>query len=245
MADGFSRTRMLLGADALERLGSSRVAVFGLGGVGGHAVEALARSGGGTLVLVDNDTVSESNLTRQLLALHSTLGVLKTQAARARIRDICPETRVETYETFFLPETCRAFDFGGFDYVLDCIDTVTGKIQLALCAQEAGTPLLSCMGTGNRLDPTALRVGDLFSTAGDPLARVMRKELRRRGVPRLKTVYSLEPARTPGPAEEPPPPARRQIPGSTAFVPAAAGLLMAATAMADLLGGWERLPQCP
>ena len=193
MEEQFSRTEQMLGAEAMARLRSSRVAVFGIGGVGGYAVETLARTGIGTLDLIDSDTVCASNLNRQIIALHSTLGQNKVDAAAARIRDICPETTVNRHCCFFLPETAEQFDFSQYDYVIDAIDTVKGKLEIILRAKAAGVPVISCMGAGNKLDPTALRVADIYKTKVCPLARVMRYELRKRGVDALKVVYSEEP----------------------------------------------------
>ena len=235
MSDQFQRTRMLLGGDAVEKLVRSRVAVFGLGGVGGYAVEALCRSGVGALDLVDSDKIALSNLNRQIIALHSTLGMDKTEAAAARARDINPACEVRTYRTFYLPGESTEFDFAAFDYVVDAIDTVTGKLGLILAAREAGTPIISAMGTGNKLDPTLLRVSDITETSVCPLARIMRKELRRRGVEHLKVVWSPEEPRTAeAPSPEEPSAGRRSIPGSVAYVPAAAGLILAAEVVKDL-----------
>ena len=236
MLNEFSRTRMLLGEDAMARLAAARVAVFGIGGVGGHVVEALARSGVGTLELIDNDTVSLTNINRQIIALHSTLGMPKVEAARARMLDICPQTRVITHQAFFTPETADRFDFTQYSYVVDAIDTVSGKIELAVRAHAAGVPLLSCMGAGNKLDPTAFEVTDISKTSVDPLARVMRRELRKRGIEHLTVVYSREPARTPLPdldmeAERG---QRRSVPASNAFVPAVAGLIAASKVIRDI-----------
>ena len=238
MSDSFARTRMLLGSAAMERLAQCRVAVFGLGGVGGYAVEALARSGIGALDLIDNDTFAESNLNRQLLATLDTVGQPKAETAAARIRTINPECRVTVRQVFYLPETQAMFDFSQYDYVVDAIDTVTGKLALAKQAQDAGVPIISAMGTGNKLDPTALRVADIHETSVCPLARVMRTECRRRGIDRLKVVYSTEPPRRPLEPipESDRPAARRDVPGSTAFVPAAAGLILAAEVVKDLVG---------
>ena len=236
MLNEFSRTRMLFGEDAMARLAAARVAVFGIGGVGGHVVEALARSGVGTLELIDNDTVSLTNINRQIIALHSTLGMPKVEAARARMLDICPQTRVITHQAFFTPETADRFDFTQYSYVVDAIDTVSGKIELAVRAHAAGVPLLSCMGAGNKLDPTAFEVTDISKTSVDPLARVMRRELRKRGIEHLTVVYSREPARTPLPdpdmdAEKG---QRRSVPASNAFVPAVAGLIAASKVIRDI-----------
>ena len=250
MSDQFSRTRMLLGASGMEKLRRARVAVFGLGGVGGYAVEALARSGVGALDLIDDDRVCLSNLNRQILAVHSTLGQYKADAARQRVLDINPGAAVRTYKIFYGPETADQFDFTQFDYIVDAIDTVTGKLALAEQAQRAGTPIISCMGAGNKLDPTAFEVADINQTSVCPLARIMRKELRKRGIKKLKVVYSREEAMvpleaasdggedgacdTPGPDRKGTP--RRQTPGSSAFVPAAAGLILAGEVICDLAG---------
>lgn len=240
MSDWLSRTGLLLGQENLERLRRSRVIVFGVGGVGGYAVEALARSGVGTIDLVDKDTVSESNINRQLHALRSTIGQYKVDAAASRIRDIDPDINVNTYRLFFSPAISGEFDFSLYDYVIDAIDTVTGKLELAQRCFETGTPIISCMGAGNKLDPTAFEVTDIYSTSFDPLARIMRKELRRRGVTHLKVVYSREPSLRPDPdaaslaaAENP---GRRDTPGSSAFVPAAAGLIAASCVVRELIG---------
>ncbi len=237
MTNPFSRTELLLGPEAMERLARCRVAVFGIGGVGGYAVEALARSGIGALDLIDDDRVSLSNLNRQLHALHSTLGQYKVDAAEQRIRDINPDCRVTTYKTFFLPETQDQFDFTRYDYIVDAIDTMKGKLALAEKAQAAGTPIICAMGAGNKLDPTAFRVADIYQTSVCPLARVMRTECRKRGIKHLKVVYSKEtPVRPLGdvPADERKGSVRRDIPGSTAFVPAAAGLIIAGEVVKDL-----------
>ena len=240
MPDPFVRTALLYGGAAMERLRGARVAVFGIGGVGGYAVEALARSGIGALDLVDHDRVSFSNLNRQIIATRSSLGRLKVEVAAERIRDINPDCTVRTYQTFFLPETAGEFDFRDYDYVVDAVDTVTAKLLLAEKAQEANVPIISAMGTGNKLHPDRLEVADLFETSECPLARIMRKEARKRGIVRLKVVYSKEPPLTPRSAEaeeteaDCPEPEesrygkKRMTPGSTAFVPGAAGLLLAA-----------------
>ena len=227
---------MLLGDDAMARLASARVAVFGVGGVGGYVVEALARSGVGALELIDDDAVSLTNINRQIIALHSTVGMPKVDAARARVLDICPKTQVIAHRAFFTPETAAQFDFTQYSYVVDAIDTVSGKIELAVRAHAAGVPILSCMGAGNKLDPTAFEVTDISKTSVDPLARVMRRELRRRGIEHLTVVYSKEPARTPLPAPdvEAEKGKRRSVPASNAFVPAVAGLIAASKVIRDL-----------
>jgi len=236
-AEAFSRAERLLGREAMDRLSAARVAVFGLGGVGGCAVEALARSGVGALDLIDSDRISASNLNRQILALHSSLGRLKTEVAAERVRDINPACRVRVYPCFFLPETAEMFDFSQYDYIVDAIDTVTGKLCLAEHARAAGVPLISALGAGNKLDPTAFRISDISETSVDPLARVMRKELKKRGIEHLKVVWSPEaPLR---PAEEsvcPEETGRRTPPGSTAFVPPTAGLILASVVVRDLVG---------
>ena len=236
MDEAFARTALLLGQEGMERLAQARVAVFGVGGVGGHVVEALARSGVGALDLIDNDQVCLSNLNRQIIATRATIGQYKVDAARDRIADISPSTQVRVYKTFYTPETAGQFDFTQYDYVVDAIDTVTGKLALVLQAQEAGVPIISSMGAGNKLDPTAFRVADIYQTSVCPLARVMRTELRRRGVKHLKVVYSTEPSLTPLPAPAAEQTSRRQTPGSTAFVPAVAGLIIAGEVVRDLTG---------
>ena len=224
-----SRTEMLLGTAAVEKLAGARVAVFGIGGVGGYVVEALARSGVGALDLIDPDRIAPSNLNRQIIALHSTVGEFKVDVARERVLDINPDATVTTYKTFFTPETAGEFDFSAYDCVVDAIDTVTGKIELAVRCRDAGTPLISSMGTGNKTDPSALRAADISKTSVCPLARVMRRELRKRGITHLRVVYSEEQPLAPQDVEsaEKPSPGRRQTPGSCAFVPPAAGLIIA------------------
>lgn len=237
MLDQFSRTELLLGREGMERLARAHVAVFGLGGVGGYAAEALVRSGIGTLDLVDSDRVSLTNLNRQILATHGTLGQYKADAARERALDINPEAAISARRVFYGPDTAGEFDFSQYDYVVDAIDTVTGKLALIQQALEAGTPIISCMGAGNKLDPAAFRVADIYETSVCPLARVMRKELKRRGVKRLKVVYSQEPPIEPEGAlyqESLEGEVRRQVPGSLAFVPAAAGLILAGEVVKDL-----------
>ena len=239
MQNQFSRTELLLGREAMDRLARSRVAVFGVGGVGGFAAEALARSGIGALDLIDNDTVSPSNLNRQIIALHSTIGMKKTDAAAARILDINPDIRLKTWPLFYGPDTAGLFDFREYDYVVDAIDTVTGKIALVMAAKEAGVPVICSMGAGNKLDPSAFRVSDLFSTSVDPLARIMRVELKKRGITRLKVVWSPEkpiPAAADVSPGEDPAAGRRSVPGSIAFVPSAAGLILAGEVVRDLAG---------
>lgn len=235
MKEQFFRTEMLLGKEAMERLRKARVAVFGLGGVGGYTVEALARGGIGALTLVDNDRISVSNLNRQILATHSTVGLMKTEAARRRVLDINPECTVRVCDVFYTRETADRFDFRDYDYIVDAIDTVTGKLQLVERAYAAGTPIISCMGTGNKLDASAFQVADISKTAMCPLARVMRKELGKRGIRHLKVVYSQEEAMVPkGWEEEAAQLGKRQIPGSVSFVPGAAGLILAGEVIKDI-----------
>ena len=237
MSEQFLRTEMLLGRDAIIKLQNARVAVFGLGGVGGYAVEALARSGVGSLDLIDSDIVSISNLNRQILAAHSTVGMLKVDAARQRVLDINPACIVRTYPIFYTPETADQFDFTQYDYIVDAIDTVTGKLALVERAVAVNKPIICCMGTGNKLDASAFQVADISKTTMCPLARVMRKELSKRGIRHLKVVYSQEEAITPtGWEEEAAALGKRQIPGSVAFVPGAAGLLLAGEVVRDLTG---------
>ena len=190
MTNEFSRSALLLGSDGMEKLKKAHVAVFGIGGVGSYAVEALARSGVGALDLIDDDVVSLTNLNRQLIALHSTLGLPKAEVAAARVRDINPDCAVRVFRTFYAPETAELFDFGEYDYVIDAIDTVTGKIGLVMQANAAGTPIISSMGAGNKLDPAAFETADIYETSVCPLARVMRRELKKRGIKKLKVVYS-------------------------------------------------------
>lgn len=249
MLNEFSRTQLLLGPDAMDKLSKSRVAVFGIGGVGGYTVEALARSGIGALDLVDDDRVCLTNVNRQILATRKTVGKYKVDVAAERVKEINPRCTVRTYKTFYLPETAAEFDFTQYDYVVDAIDTVSGKIQLVLAAQAAGTAIISSMGAGNKLDATAFRVSDITQTSVCPLARVMRRELKKRGVRHLKVVYSREqPIR---PLEDMSiscrtncicPPGtkrhctdRRDIPGSVAFVPSVVGLIIAGEVVKDLV----------
>ena len=237
MREQFIRTEMLLGAEALAQLQRARVALFGLGGVGGYALEALARSGIGQLDLIDNDTVSVSNLNRQILATHSTVGMPKVEAGKRRVLDINPDCVVRTYPQFYTPDTAGTFDFSQYDYVVDAIDTVTGKLALVQQAHDAAVPIISCMGTGNKLDASQFEVADISKTSMCPLARVMRRELGKRGIRHLKVVYSKEEALTPtGWEEEAAALGKRQIPGSVAFVPGAAGLLLAGEVVRDLAG---------
>ena len=243
----FERTERLLGAEAMGQLYGARVAVFGIGGVGGFVAEALARSGIGTLDLIDSDTVCESNLNRQIIATHSALGRSKTEVMRERILDIHPEAVVHVHNCFFLPENAGQFPFAAYDYVVDAVDTVTAKIELIMRAKEAGTPVISCMGAGNKLDPTRFQVADIYQTKVCPLAKVMRRELKKRGVKELKVVYSEEEPIAPigqmqdtqqnascGSGVAP----RRSTPGSIAFVPSVAGLILAGEVVKDI--AWNR-----
>ena len=237
MKEELLRTAMLLGEDAVARLQKARVAVFGIGGVGGYTVEALARAGIGELDVIDSDSVSLSNINRQILATHSTVGMPKVEAARQRILDINPETVVHTWPVFYTPETADQFDFTQYDYIVDAIDTVTGKLALVERAAQAGTPIICCMGTGNKLDASAFEVADISKTTMCPLARIMRKELGKRGIKHLKVVYSKEEALTPtGWEEEAKALGKRQIPGSVSFVPGVAGLILAGEVIKDIAG---------
>lgn len=226
----YARTIRLIGEDALKKLQNARVAVFGLGGVGGYVVEALARGGVGELHLIDNDKVQESNLNRQIFALRSTVGKYKTQAAKERVLDIHPNIRVYTYELFFLPENKAAFDFTKVDYVVDAIDTVSGKLAIIEECTRLGIPVISSMGTGNKLDGGAFEVADVFQTDVCPLARVMRRELKKRGIERLKVVYSKEKPNHSGVDDD-----GKPIPASISFVPPVAGLLIAGEVIKDLM----------
>ena len=228
----FSRTALLLGQDGVEKLKKARIAVFGVGGVGGYVVEALARSGVGTLDLIDNDKVSLSNINRQIIALHSTIGRQKTEVAAERAKDINPQITVNTYNVFYLPETAAQFDFSQYDYVVDAIDTVSGKIALVEQAKAANVPIISAMGAGNKLDPTAFEVADVSKTTVCPLARVMRRELKKRGIEHLKVVYSKE---EPLPAKMLDEETGKPIPASVAFVPSVVGLIVASEVIKDLI----------
>lgn len=233
MESRFERTQQLLGSENMEKLARSRVAVFGVGGVGGYVVEALARCGVGALDLIDNDIVAPSNLNRQIIATAGTLGRAKVEAARDRVVEINPDCQVSIYKIFYLPETADSFDFREYDYVVDAIDTVTGKLMLAEQARASGTPLISSMGTGNKLDPTAFRVADIYETKVCPLAKVMRRELRKRGIESLKVVYSEE---EPLCGERPP--------GSVSFVPSVAGLIIAGEVVRDLISSHSEPMTC-
>lgn len=250
MLNQFSRTQLLLGQDGMDRLANARVAVFGVGGVGGFTVEALARSGVGTIDLIDDDKVCLTNINRQIIALRSTVGKYKVDVAAEHLRDINQNIQVNTYKTFYMPDTAHQFDFSQYDYVVDAIDTITGKLELVMQAHKAGTPIICSMGAGNKLDPTAFRVADIYKTSVDPLARVMRHELRKRGIKKLKVVYSEEPPMRPvddmasscrtncicPPGAERKCTERRDIPGSNAFVPSVVGLIIAGEVIKDLSG---------
>ena len=236
MTDQFARTRMLLGGENMEKLSRARVAVIGLGGVGSYVLEALARSGVGAFELIDNDTVALTNLNRQILALHSTLGLLKTEAAERRVKDINPAAGIRCRSVFVTAQNAGELPLEGCDYIVDAIDTVSAKIALVLRARELGVPIISSMGTGNKLDPCALRIADLSETTNDPLARVMRKELRRRGVEHLKVLYSTELPHIEEEGEETKGDPPRPVPGSVAFVPARAGLMSAGEVIKALCG---------
>lgn len=234
MENQWIRTELLLGEEAVERLKNSRVAVFGVGGVGGYVAEALARTGVGTFDLIDKDTVSVSNINRQIIATHSTVGRVKVEVMKERILEINPEAEVHIHKCFFLPENASEFDFSKYSYVVDAVDTVTAKIELVMQAQKAGVPIISSMGAGNKLDPSKFEVTDIYKTSVCPLARVMRRELKKRDVKHLKVVYSTEKALEPkfdlSEKEE-----RRAVPGSVAFVPSAAGLIAAGEVINDLI----------
>lgn len=236
MLTQFSRTELLLGSEALEKLHKAHVAVFGIGGVGGYVVEALVRSGIQHIDIIDNDTVSLTNINRQIIATHSTIGKYKVDVMKARILDINPEAEVNTFNCFYLPETKDLFDFTKYDYVIDAIDTVTAKLQLIMQAKEANTKIISSMGTGNKLDPTKFEITDISKTSICPLARVMRQECKKRGIKDVKVLYSKEKPITPlTRSEELKNSSRRDIPGSTAFVPSAAGLIIASEIIKDLI----------
>ena len=249
MLNQFSRTELLLGRESMEKLAASRIAVFGIGGVGGYTVEALVRSGIGEIDLIDDDKVCLTNINRQIFATRSTVGKYKVDVAAQRIAEINPDTKVNTFKTFYSPQTSSEFDFKNYDYIVDAIDTVTGKIELVVNAYNAGTPIISSMGAGNKLDASAFEVADIYKTSVCPLARVMRYELKKRGIPKLKVVYSKEKPLTPiddagtscksncicPPGTARKCTARRQVPGSTAFVPSVAGLIIAGEVVKDLI----------
>lgn len=246
MLDRFSRTQLVFGKEAMDRLKGSRVAVFGVGGVGGYTVEALARSGVGAIDIIDDDKVCLTNINRQIIATGKTVGKYKVDVAKERIEEINPDCKVTAFRTFYMPETADQFDFTKYDYVVDAIDTVTGKIALIENAKKAGTPIISSMGAGNKVDPTAFEVADIYKTSVCPLARVMRYELKRRGIKKLKVVYSKEKPIPPIADEDPngenglsmadKVAGKRQVPGSTAFVPSVAGLIIAGEVIKDIIG---------
>ena len=232
MSEQFSRTQLLYGAQSMEKLAASRVAVFGIGGVGGYVVEALARSGIGALDIIDNDQVCLSNINRQIIATHKTIGMYKVDAAEERIHDINPDCVVRAYKTFFLPETQDQFDFSQYDYVVDAIDTVTGKLAIIEKAKKAGVPVISSMGAGNKLHPSMFEVADIYKTEVCPLAKVMRRECKKRGIDSLKVVYSKETPIKPSEKSG----ERKVVPGSTAFVPSVVGLIIAGEVINDIAG---------
>lgn len=234
MDERFSRLGMLIGEEGLIRLKNARVALFGVGGVGGYALEALVRSGVGHIDVIDGDSVSLSNLNRQIIATEKTVGTRKVDAALMRAKDISPECDIRGFDIFYSAENADAVDFSSYDYVIDAIDTVKSKLLIIARAKEAGVPVISCMGTGNKLDPTKLQIADLYKTSVCPLARVMRYECRKRGIKSLKVLYSEEEPIAPAPAGEQPANGRRSIPGSTAFVPACAGLMIASQVVRDI-----------
>lgn len=238
MAERFARTEILLGKEAMNKLGRAHVAVFGIGGVGGYVVEALARSGIGRLDLIDHDKICVTNLNRQIIALSETIGRYKTDVMKERILSINPDAEVTTYQSFYLPENADDFDLFKYTYVVDAVDTVTAKIELVMRAKQAGIPIISCMGTGNKLDPTQLEIADIYQTSVCPLAKVMRRELRKRGVDSLKTLYSREePIKLETGTEET---TRRALPGSTSFVPPAAGLIIASEVVKDIVQSMDK-----
>ncbi len=234
MPNQFTRTEMLLGSEAVHKLKQCRIAVFGIGGVGGYTVEALARSGVGTLDLIDNDTVSLTNINRQIIALHSTVGMNKTEAAKKRLLDINPNIKINTYNTFFTPENSGEFNFSQYDYIVDAIDTVSGKIELAVQADKANVPIISSMGAGNKLDPTRFEVSDIYKTSVCPLARVMRRELKKRNIRKLKVVYSKEEALSPKCESDEDSGMKRQTPASIAYIPSVVGLIIAGEVINDI-----------
>ncbi len=250
MLNQFSRTELIFGKEAMEKLAQSRVAIFGIGGVGGFTAEALARSGVGTLDLIDDDKVCLTNINRQIFATRSTVGKYKTDVAKERLLDINPDITVNIFKTFYIPETADQFDFTRYDYIVDAIDTVTGKIELVMNAYKCGTPIICSMGAGNKVDPTMFEVADIYSTSVCPLARVMRYELKKRGIKKLKVVYSKEKPITPVDDMAisckqhcvcPPGTARKctqrnQVPGSNAFVPSVVGLIIAGEVIKDITG---------
>lgn len=241
MPNEFSREIILLGQEALDKLKRASVLLFGVGGVGGFAAEAMCRCGIGSFTLVDHDTVSVTNLNRQIIALHSTIGHYKTDVMRDRMLDINPAVQVQSCKCFYTEENAETFDFSQYDYVIDAIDTVSSKLLIIQQAKKAGVPVISAMGAGNKLDPSRFRIADLSKTEMDPLARVMRRELRKRGITHLKVVYSNERALTPQAGTELPQSGRHTVPGSLSFVPSTAGLMLAGEVVRDLVGISEPL----
>lgn len=233
--EAFSRSGLLLGQDAMEKLKNAKIAVFGLGGVGGYVVEALVRTGIGYLELIDHDSISITNINRQILATHSTLGMAKAEAAKARVLDINPEAEVVARNEFFSPDTLENFDFSQYSYVVDAVDTVTAKLALVSACQTAGVPIISCMGTGNKLDPSKFQIADISKTSVCPLARIMRKECAKRGIRHLTVLFSTEDPISPAEADEPLPEGRRALPGSVAYVPSVAGLMIAGKVIEDIV----------
>lgn len=233
MIEQFSRTELLIGKDAMNKLQNKRVAVFGIGGVGGYVVEALVRSGIGQIDIIDNDIVCESNINRQLIAVHSNVGKSKVLAMKERILDINPDIKVNVHQCFYLPENASDFNFGEYDYVVDAVDTITAKIQLVISAKEVNTPIISSMGAGNKLDATAFKVADIYQTRVCPLAKVMRRELKKRNISSLKVVYSEEEPIKSDFKEEGS--KRRSTPGSIAFVPSVVGLIIGGEVIKDLI----------
>ena len=226
----FSRTEKLIGETAIKKLASCRVAIFGIGGVGGYVTEALARSGIGNFDLIDNDTVNITNINRQIIATHDTIGEFKVDVAKSRILSINPKAKVSVYKTFYLPENSCEVDFSAYDYVIDAVDTVTAKIEIIVNAKKAGVPVISCMGTGNKLNPTLFEIEDIYKTSVCPLAKVMRRELKKRGVDKLKVLYSKE-----EPVKQSSDNFAKPVPASIAFVPSAAGLIIAGEVIKDLI----------
>lgn len=241
MLHNFSRTELIIGEEGINTLAKAKVAVFGIGGVGSFVVEALARSGIGCLVLVDHDAVSVTNINRQLLALNSTVGRYKTEVAKERIKDISPDTLVHTYQTFYNSETADLFDMGSYDYVIDAVDTVTAKLLLIEGAKAAGTPIISCMGTGNKIDPSRFEIADISKTSVCPLAKVMRHELKKRRIKKVKVLFSKElPIKNKIQSAEQKGNTGHPVPGSIAFVPSVAGLMIAGEVIRELLEKKEK-----
>ena len=235
MKEEFTRTAMLIGEENVEKISSCHIAVFGIGGVGGYVTEALARCGVGEFDLIDNDTVNISNINRQIIATHDTLGRFKTEVMRERILSINPDAKVTVHNTFYLPENSAEFDFAKYDYIVDAVDTVTAKIEIIINAKEAGTPVISSMGTGNKLDPTRFEIADIYKTTVCPLAKVMRRELKKRGIDRLKVLYSTE-----EPIKQQAEEGKKPAPASISFVPSAAGLIIAGEVIKELIYNYKK-----